>query len=150
MKKTIKTLVFIISLLAGTPLAAQSFAGAWKTIDDRNGHVRAIVTIQEEDGLLYGHIKEILQEGRENGVCTACEGHLKDKPLVGMRILDGLKLTGEFTWEGGKKALFDPEQGKYFRAKVWWDPEHPDELKVRGYLLFLYRTQTWKRVKDPM
>lgn len=150
MKKTIKIILITICLSASLSMAAQGFTGSWKTIDDRNGHVRAIVSIYEEDGLLYGHIKKILQKGRENGLCTACGGDKKNKPLVGMRILNGLELTDEYSWEGDKKSLFDPEQGKYFRAKVWWDPEFPNELKVRGYLLFLYRTQTWKRVKDPM
>ncbi|RPG32505.1 MAG: DUF2147 domain-containing protein, partial [Muricauda sp. TMED12] len=42
--------------------------------------------------------------------------------------------------------LFDPEQAMTFRGRVWLDEDNENLLKVRGYLAFLYRTQTWHRV----
>lgn len=148
MKKKRSIFLIITWLLACSPLVAQTVTGAWKTIDDRTGNPKAVVNIYEEEGRLYGNVKEILEDGREKELCTACDGSRKNKPIVGMRILDNLKRSGEHRWEGGKKSLFDPEQGRYFRVKIWVDPERPNELKVRGYLLFIYRTQTWVRVTD--
>jgi len=29
---------------------------------------------------------------------------------------------------------------------MWFDEDNMSELKVRGYILFLFRTQTWLRV----
>lgn len=148
MKKRLRTIIMLSWLITGMPMAAQTVTGNWKTIDDRNGITKAIINIYEEDGLLYGYVKEILEKGKENALCTACEGPLKNQPIVGMRILDGLRKKADHNWEGGKHSLFDPEQGRYFRAKVWLDPSDPDKLKVRGYLMFLFRTQTWLRVTD--
>ena len=63
-----------------------------------------------------------------------------------MKIIDGFKGDGKGVFKG--KRLFDPEQGMTFRGKVWLDPDDSDKLKVRGYLAFLYRTQTWLRVEE--
>ncbi len=49
-------------------------------------------------------------------------------------------------WKNG--TIMDPEDGKVYKCSMWLDKDNPDELKVRGYILFLYRTQTWYRVKD--
>ena len=148
MKKKRSIFLIITWLFACSPLVAQTVTGSWKTIDDRTGNPKGIVNIYEEEGQLYGYVKEILEAGKENALCTACNGSRKNKPIIGMRILDKLTRKGEHRWEGSKNSLFDPEQGRYFRVKIWLDPERPNELKVRGYLLFIYRTQTWLRVTD--
>ncbi|WP_317045621.1 MULTISPECIES: DUF2147 domain-containing protein [Arenibacter] len=125
--------------------SAQSIFGKWKTIDDRTGFPKAIISIYEQDGLMYGHVVEILEEGRENEVCVKCEGDRKDQPIVGMKIIEDVEHIGNGEWKG--KTLFDPEQAMTFRCKLWLNPDNPDELKVRGYLAFIYRTQTWIRVE---
>lgn len=124
----------------------QSVLGKWKTIDDRNGMTKAIVEIYMEDGLLYGKIEKILQKGMENAYCAKCKGERKDKPVTGMVIIDGFEEKKKGEYKGD--VLFDPEQGMTFRGKIWLDPDSPDRLKVRGYLAFLYRTQTWVRVNS--
>ncbi|NKI32603.1 DUF2147 domain-containing protein [Croceivirga thetidis] len=121
----------------------QSILGKWKTIDDRNGLTKAIVNIYEKDGLLYGKIETILEKGKEDARCIKCKGDKKDKPVIGMVIIDGFKKNNKGEYKGD--TLFDPEQGMTFRGKIWLDPDNPDKLKVRGYLAFLYRTQTWVR-----
>lgn len=126
-------------------MSAQSIFGKWKTIDDRTGNAKAIINIYEDDGLMYGHVVEILEEGRENAVCEKCDGDKKDQPIVGMTIIEDVEHVGNGEWKG--KTLFDPEQAMTFRCKIWLNPENPDELKVRGYLAFIYRTQTWIRVE---
>mgnify|MGYP003648120778 FL=1 len=125
--------------------SAQSIFGKWKTIDDRTGNPKAIISIYEEDGLMYGHVVEILEEGREDMVCGKCEGDKKDQPIVGMKIIEDVEHIGNGEWKG--KTLFDPEQAMTFRCKLWLNPDNPNELKVRGYLAFIYRTQTWLRVE---
>ena len=134
--------VFILFSICGS---AQSIFGKWKTIDDRTGNPKAIIKIYEEDGLMYGHVVEILEEGREKAVCVKCDGDRKDKPIVGMKIIEDVEPVGNGEWKG--KTLFDPEQAMTFRCKLWLNPDNPNELKVRGYLSFIYRTQTWIRVE---
>lgn len=125
---------------------SQSVFGTWKTIDDRTGMPKALINIYKKDGLMYGEVQKILEKGKEEFLCEKCEGERKDEPVLGMEIIGGLKKNEEDEWKG--KTLFDPEQGMTFRCKIWLNPENPDELKVRGYLAFIYRTQTWIRAKD--
>jgi uncharacterized protein (DUF2147 family) len=135
----------ILFLLSVGQITAQSVFGKWQTIDDRSGKPKGVVEIYERGGKLYGKITKILEKGRENAVCIKCEGDLKDKPIVGMEIIT------DFEEDNGKyrgKRLFDPEQAMTFRGKIWLDPDDSNQLKVRGYLAFLYRTQTWLRVTD--
>ncbi|GMN09166.1 DUF2147 domain-containing protein [Croceitalea sp. MTPC9] len=127
-------------------LASQSIVGKWRTIDDRNGITKAIVELYKEDGLLQGKVLKILEKGKEGALCIKCDGELKDKPVEGMQIIFSFKETSDGVYKG--KKLFDPEQAMTFRGKIWLDPDNPDKLKVRGYLAFLYRTQTWLRYKE--
>ncbi len=127
-------------------LSSQSVVGKWRTIDDRNGITKAIVELYKEDGLLQGRVLKILEKGKENALCIKCEGELKDKPVEGMQIIFSFEETDEGVYRG--KKLFDPEQAMTFRGKIWLDPDNPDKLKVRGYLAFLYRTQTWLRFQE--
>ena len=124
---------------------SQSIFGKWKTIDDRTGNPKAIISIYERDGLMYGEVLQIVEKGKEDSLCVKCDGDMKDKPVVGMTIIEGLKENEDGEWKG--KTLFDPEQAMTFRCKIWLNPDDSNELKVRGYLAFIYRTQTWIRVE---
>ncbi|MRH99907.1 DUF2147 domain-containing protein [Kriegella sp. EG-1] len=136
-------LLFIL-LLTTSFVNSQSIFGKWKTIDDRTGNPKAIINIFKKDGLMYGVVDKIVEPGKENALCVKCDGDLKDKPVLGMTIIDGLEKHDNGEWKG--KTLFDPEQAMTFRCKIWLNPDNSDELKVRGYLAFIYRTQTWIRV----
>ena len=139
-------LFFSIVVLFSSNALGQEIVGKWKTIDDRYGTPKAIVELYKEDGLLHGRVLKIVEKGKENALCVKCDGDLKDKPVEGMKIIFGFKDNGEGVYKG--KKLFDPEQAMTFRGRIWLDPEDSDKLKVRGYLAFLYRTQTWLRVVD--
>jgi uncharacterized protein (DUF2147 family) len=95
---------------------------------------------------MYGFVEKIVEPGKENARCGKCDGQQKNKPIVGMTIIDGLKENKDGEWKG--KTLFDPEQAMTFRCKIWLNPDNSDELKVRGYLAFIYRTQTWVRADE--
>ena len=139
----ITSLIFLFSSML--PIGqSQSVFGKWKTIDDRTGKPKAIIEIYEEDGKMHGKVIEIVEEGKENFICTKCEGDMKDKPVLGMTIIEDAEHHGNGVYKGD--TLFDPQQAMTFRCKLWLNPENPDELKVRGYLAFIYRTQTWVRV----
>lgn len=125
---------------------SQSVFGKWKTIDDRNGVEKAIVEVYKKNGMLQARIHKILEKGKEDALCIKCKGELKDKPIVGMKIMDDFKKNSKGEYKGNR--LFDPEQAMTFRGKVWLDPDNKNRLKVRGYLAFLYRTQTWHRVLE--
>lgn len=140
-----KNLILIFALLFSIQISAQSVFGKWKTIDDRTGKPKGLIEIYEKDGLMYGKVIQILEKGKEGVLCVKCEGDRKDQPVEGMEIITGGEENEDGEWKG--KRLFDPEQAMTFRFKIWLNPENSDELKVRGYLAFIYRTQTWIRVE---
>jgi uncharacterized protein (DUF2147 family) len=121
--------------------------GRWTTIDDKTGKPSSVVLISETDGRLEGKVESVVVAPGEDPdpKCTKCEGELKGKPIVGMRILWGLTRDGK-RWSGGK--ILDPDEGSTYRCRV--EPvEGGARLEVRGYLgISLFgRTQTWVRAR---
>lgn len=143
MKQFLPKMLFVVFLFSAISINAQSVFGKWTTIDDRTGNPKGIIEIYKEGGLMFGKILNIVEKGKENFLCVKCDGNLKNKPVIGMTIIKDGKKNEDDVWKG--KFLFDPEQAMTFRFKIWLNPDDPNELKVRGYLAFLYRTQTWVR-----
>ncbi len=123
-------------------VSGQSIVGQWKTIDDESGKARSIVEIFEKDDLFYGKIVKLFREPGEDPdpVCLECEDDRKGKKVIGMEIISKMKYD-ERDNEYNKGEIMDPENGNIYDCKLWVDNE--GKLKVRGYLLFFYRTQTW-------
>ena len=123
---------------------SQSVLGKWKTIDDISGKEKGIVEIYERNNVFYARILEIFEAEHKNKRCTLCSGDDKDKPLLGLIIIRGLRKDGD-EYNGGK--VVDPKIGKYYKCYI--KLEEKDKLKVRGYIgvPLLGRTQYWYRVK---
>lgn len=125
----------------------QSVVGKWKTVDDESGKVRSIVEISERGGLFYGKIVKLFRapEEDQDPVCIKCEGAKKDQKVIGMEIITAMKYhKKDKEYRSGE--ILDPETGNVYDCKLWLDDE--GNLKVRGYLLFFYRTQTWLPYQD--
>jgi uncharacterized protein (DUF2147 family) len=144
MKSTFKTIV-LGSLFA---FAASAFAqatdspvGLWKTIDDETKQVKSLVRISESGGAFVGKIEKLTTPGRESAVCAACEGDLKDKPVTGMTIINGMKKADD-GYEGG--TIFDPNNGKTYKSKMKL-MDGGKKLEVRGYIGPFSRAQVWVR-----
>ena len=123
---------------------SQSVLGKWKTIDDETGAEKSIVEIYEVKGKLYGKIIELFEEKNKHRKCDLCTGEEKDKPILGMIFIKGLKKDGN-EYNGGK--IIDPQNGKSYKCYITL--ESKDKLKVRGYIgiSLLGRTQYWIRLK---
>lgn len=125
-------------------IVAQSVFGKWKTIDDVTGEEKSIVQVYEENGIVYGKIIEIFNPENRNKTCTECTGKLKNKPLIGMVFLYGLKKDGKEYNDGN---IVDPKTGKEYDCYI--ELQDQNTLKVRGFvgISIAGRTQYWKRVK---
>jgi uncharacterized protein (DUF2147 family) len=119
--------------------------GLWKTIDDKTGKPRSLVRItQTNDNEFVAIIEKGLQpEDTPDGVCAKCTGDLKNKLLLGMTIMQGMKQKGD-AYEGGQ--ILDPDNGKVYKCKLKLD-ETGNKLEVRGFIgISLFgRSQTWVR-----
>jgi uncharacterized protein (DUF2147 family) len=139
--------LFICLAIMSSNLLAQEVSpvGLWRTIDDRTGKPKALVRISESGGELTGKIEKLFREpgADPDPKCGKCEGHRKDKPIVGLIILSGLKRNGE-EYQNGQ--ILDPENGKLYASRLNVSDDGK-QLQVRGYIgvPLLGRTQVWMR-----
>lgn len=134
-----------LALFTSAALAESTPAGLWRTIDDHTGKEKSLVRIVEVNGEFRGTIEKLFREPGEdpNPNCDKCTGDKKNKPVIGMMILTGLKKDNS-QWAGGE--ILDPQNGKIYRCKAWLENKGHD-LHVRGFIgmALLGRTQIWKR-----
>jgi uncharacterized protein (DUF2147 family) len=133
-------------LLAAAPLAfAQATpVGLWKTVDEQKvekSHVR----IAESGGVLSGKIEKLLDPTKQDSKCDKCDGARKDKPVLGMTIVEGVKKNdSEPYWDGG--TILDPNNGKTYKVRMT-PKDDGKQLEVRGFIGPFFRNQTWTRVE---
>lgn len=140
--------ITFFALLLGALLTAQasdSPVGLWRTIDDKTGKEKSLVRVVEVNGEFKASIEKLFREPHEeqNPNCDKCPGDRKNKPVLGMTIMTGVKKTGS-EYEGGE--ILDPANGKIYRCKMW-TAEGGKKLNVRGFVgvAVLGRTQVWLR-----
>ena len=137
-----KAILFISLILFIFSVNAQGIVGKWKTIDDETGKAKSIVEIYKKGNKYYGKIIKIIDPSKRKNKCKLCEDSRKDQPIVGMEIIKDLEQDDDEFDDG---TILDPNNGKIYDCKIWL--EGKDTLKVRGYILFFFRTQEWHRVK---
>lgn len=137
-------LLIVCLLSVSFSASAQSVIGKWQTIDDNTGKPKSVVEITQVNGVYTGKIFTLLDPKRleANPKCEKCTDDRKNKTIVGLEIIRGMKPSGN---EFDNGTILDPENGKIYTSKMWL--EGADTLKVRGYVGFFFRTQTWTRVK---
>ena len=135
--------MFAFVALFFATLSYAQIEGKWKTIDDETGQEKSIVEIfKKSDGKYYGKVTQLLIKPA-NPNCVDCKDDRKNKPILGMEVVRGLKKDGnEFT--GG--TITDPKTGKTYKCTI---TRSGDKLNVRGYIGFslIGRSQTWHKLK---
>ena len=140
-----RKLIFGLLMLAAISVNAQvnKILGDWKTVDDKTGEQRSVVTIYKgSDGLYYGKISKMLMYTELDLKCDQCKGEDYNAPIEGLVIIRGMHAEdGQLV--GGK--VLDPESGKFYYGKIYLKD---GKLVLRGSLDkrgFLGRNQTWIR-----
>ncbi len=128
--------------------AAPQAAGTWHTISDVDGKPRGIVRIEQAaDGGLRGVAAGTLVPGEDpNQACVKCPGAKKNKPLMGMEILWGLRPVKGKPGQWADGQVLDPDSGNVYSARLTVSPDG-QKLTLRGFLgvSVLGRSQTWMR-----
>lgn len=154
MKRLLASLVFLTILLSsGTFYAADagSITGLWW-----NQEKNAQIEIYPSGDLFFGKITFLNEPVYPPDDTMGMAGRTKvdrknpdplkrNRPLLGLQILDSFKQYSDNLWEDGH--IYDPKNGKTYRCKMTL--EKPDILSVRGFIgiSLLGRTATWTRVK---
>ncbi|QKX16061.1 DUF2147 domain-containing protein [Microbulbifer sp. YPW1] len=73
-------------------------------------------------------------------VSDGCPDERNGQRIISIDVITNMVKKGDI-YEGGQ--TLDPTKGKVYDCKMW---EENGNLKVRGYLGFFYRTQTWQPV----
>ncbi len=133
----------LATLLLTFPLAGPALAdlqGIWAMsdgkvtvkVDDCGGNLCArIVDLKEPISKIDGKPKV----DRENPDPTK-----RNRPLIGLSILIGMKPTGDNFWKG---AIYNPDDGKTYSATVRYDGR---SIKVKGCVAgVLCKTNTFVR-----
>lgn len=89
------------------------------------------------------------RDGREGTIGTSLldrknpDPALRNRPVLGLRILEGFTPLDETTWGNG--TCYDPKSGKTYRGKIHLAA--PDRLELRGYIgIPLFgRSAVWAR-----
>lgn len=55
---------------------------------------------------------------------------LKNRPMVGLQIMEGFTFAGDGRWEDG--IIYNPDNGKIYRGKL--QLLSPNRLELRGYI----------------
>ena len=121
-------------------------AGLWKTIDDETKTEKSYVRIGEVNGVFSGRVEKLLEPGKQDSRCDKCSDERKDKPVLGMTIINGVKkgIGDDTVWEGGE--ILDPNNGKVYKVRL--KPlDGGKALEVRGYIGPFFRNQRWLRVE---
>ncbi len=137
-----------LALFFGAPAQASdsSPVGRWVTYSDKTHAASGVIEIKLEHGALKGTILQQLNcpASLPPAICKACDGALKNAPIVGMTIMWGLTNSGGAVWDNG--SILDPNSGDVYSAKVELE-DGGQKLLVRGFLgiSLLGRSQEWVR-----
>ena len=135
-----------LSLFAVLAHAQATPTGLWRTIDDETKQEKSLVRITEAGGVLNGKIEKLLDPAKQASVCDKCSDDRKDKPVLGMTIIKGVKQNADdkAKWDGGE--ILDPNNGKTYKVRL--TPIDGGKVReVRGFIGPFYRNQTWTRVE---
>lgn len=134
-------------LCAQIAFAQASPAGLWRTIDDKTGNTKSLVRIKDLGGVFSGSVEKILDPSvSQQAKCEECKDARKDKPILGMTILTGMRANDDGEWSGGQ--ILDPKSGSVYKCKMKL-LEGGKKLEVRGFIGFslIGRSQTWVRAE---
>jgi uncharacterized protein (DUF2147 family) len=140
---------FVLATASVLALAQNTPAGLWRTIDDDGKTEKSTVRITITNGVVTGKVEHITDPAKADEKCVKCDDDRKDKPIVGMVIINDVKQDPDDPelWDGG--LILDPAKGKTYRVRL--KPiEGGKQLEVRGYIgsPMFGRTQTWVRAEQ--
>lgn len=128
---------------------AGDMTGLWQEYDDDTGKVNALIRINKSaDGTYEGVVEKVLVKPVNNSelLCNKCAGELHNRPLLGLRILSGMKRKTDNVFDSGE--VLDPDDGRIYPCRIEV-MEDGNSLQVTGYLALAWvgQSEVWVRAK---
>jgi|SRR5271165_1258937 len=130
-----------IALIGASTIAgfAVDPTGTWLTEGGK-----ATMRVTDCGGALCASIVSIKEpndaQGRPKLDANNIDASKRNRPVVGVQIMTGLRPQGANKWAG---QAYNPEDGKTYDVTVTL--ENANILKVQGCVLFFCQTNTWTR-----
>jgi uncharacterized protein (DUF2147 family) len=135
--------VTLFVLTAGPSFAAGSADGVWLT-QKQDAKVR-VAPCRDHADQLCGEIVWVRAPSGAGGPPKTDEHNpdakLRDRPLIGLRVIRDFHVAEAGRWEGGK--IYDPHTGKTYASKMRLAAD--GTLKVDGCVMMFCQSQTWTR-----
>lgn len=130
---------------------AADITATWRTVDDKTGYVRAYIQIEKQKDDTYAGkiIKDFPAPGEVPLTqCHNCPAPFTNKPIIGLTILQKMKVDPKDpnNYIGGE--VLDPRGGKIYHGKARLNASG-NRLTLRGYIgiSMIGRSQTWIRME---
>ncbi|MFV2073374.1 MAG: DUF2147 domain-containing protein [Thermoanaerobaculales bacterium] len=158
--RRIVLLAVVLGFVAAAPVAAgedgDAILGLWATDPEGAGgeaHVEIFMDGNQYTGTIVWLAEPVYPDDDEQGMAGKekidrenPDPDLRERPVIGLQMLEGFRYDGKGTWHKG--TIYDPDNGKTYKSKLRLSGE--GVLKVRGFVGFSFigRTTTWTRVED--
>ncbi|GAB3226421.1 DUF2147 domain-containing protein [Algoriphagus aestuariicola] len=134
--------LFLITVLQARAQSADAIVGLWY-----NTEKTAKIDIQKTGSIYSGEIVWLKNPNPDGKPATDKnnEDHtLRKRPLVGLKLLDGLTYA-KGIWKDGE--IYDPNSGKTYSCEL--KLQSKEVLEVKGYLGFSFvgKTVEWTRIE---
>lgn len=135
----------LILVLTAVSINGQTIFGSWESIDPETKKVDSVIEVYQKNGKAYAKIIAISDQEKSEAICVFCKDEKKNKPILGMEILTGLKKDKD-EWSGG--TILDPRNGEVYKCYI--KLVKPNKLKLRGYIgISLFgKTEYMERAKS--
>ncbi|MBJ9948477.1 DUF2147 domain-containing protein [Acinetobacter bereziniae] len=130
---------------------AADITGTWRTVDDKTGYVRAYIQIEKQKDDTYAGkiIKDFPAPGEVPLTqCHNCPAPFTNKPIIGLTILQKMKVDPKDPNNYIAGEVLDPRGGKIYHGKARLNASG-NRLTLRGYIgiSMIGRSQTWIRME---
>ncbi|MFT6558725.1 DUF2147 domain-containing protein [Sneathiella sp.] len=144
MKKLVCGLTFLAAMgMGGTASANSDVIGIWETVEGKS-HVQ-ISSCGENKycGELIWLKEPNTEKGEPKTDINNQDEKLRNRPIIGIQLLNGLEKTGPNEWDDG--TIYNPEDGNTYSSEMRLIDT--DQLQVEGCVLFICKEQIWTRKK---
>ncbi|USG59472.1 DUF2147 domain-containing protein [Sneathiella marina] len=137
--------LFFAAVVSLSLLASKAYAdvtGTWSTVEGKS-HVKIEPCGDKFCGKIVWLKEPNNAEGKPKKDINNTDEALRGRPILGMELLNGFSPESKTEWDDG--TIYNPEDGKTYSSTL--TIAKSGELEVEGCVLFICKTQVWKKVE---